>query len=126
MATLPRCGIGLKHTERIAIGIHEVGVPAHTGNGELRQCDRSAERLYALSLGVNVRHFHRAHECIGAALQWRRLRRPLEQTTMNTVRLDSPVRYGHILVPGETPAKKLLIEAGCSFRLTRMDLEVCD
>ena len=115
--------VELKNSEVIPFGIHEISLPALTGDGEFGLDNRTAKPPYCLLGRIEILNLERANERIGARLGWRTRRRPRKQPPIQVSRFYPPIAFG-TLVLGKPPSKNLRIKVSRSRRIVSLNLEI--
>jgi len=115
--------VELKNSEVIPFGIHEISLPALTGDGEFGLDNRTAKPPYCLLGRIEILNLERANERIGARLGWRTRCRPRKQPPIQVSRFYPPIAFG-TLVLGKPPSKNLRIKVSRSRWIVSLNLEI--
>jgi len=115
--------IDLINSEIITFGIHEIALPALTGNGELGLHNRPAKLSYQLLGRIEILNLERADKGIRPALGGGTDCRPGKQPPVQFSRFYPPIAFG-ALVLGKPPAKNLSIKVDRARRIVSLDLEI--
>src|SRR5579859_1662644 len=106
---LPCRRIRLEYAERVAFGVNEISLPAHTRHSKLWQGNLSASAEDLCCRGIKAHHLHRADEGVGSVLGRRRLRWTLQQAASRSFGLDPPVFNRQSFRLGKSPAKNFAV-----------------